>query len=473
MPIITVGLSHRTAPVALRESISITEDLLPDALLQLHAFPCIKEVAILSTCNRLEIYAVAKQPQQGWRAIESFLHQWCGDPTVDLAPHLYSYSGRAAAEHLMKVACGLDSQILGEPQILGQVGFTLRAAQQVGSTGPVLHRLLNGAIHAGKRARAETAISRYTTSTSHAAVLLAEAHIPDLVNANALVVGAGEMAHLAVKALHQHNARNIGCINRTYARAAELVQEISGRAFNWFHLDEALRWADVVITATGAPHTVIHAEEVAEILPQRQGRPLVFVDIALPRDVEQGVGDLPGVIRYDIDDLRARLDKNLAQREATRPEVEAIIGEKMAAFTQWLQSRKAVPTIVGLRRKVTDIAHAELAEALAQMPDLDEREEEIVRRMVHRLVNKVLHEPTVQLKSTSAISPETGQEYAEAMRDLFGLHAVEEEWADVDSLHPREDACTSPHCSRNGHYPSPAALCTLNLMQHASPNGCD
>jgi glutamyl-tRNA reductase len=345
---------------------------------------------------------------------------------VELPLHLYHYTGRAAAEHLMKVACGLDSQILGEPQILGQVGFALHAAQQAGSAGPLLHRLFGGAIHTGKRARTETAISRYTTSTSHAAVLLAEAQVPELMQANVLVVGAGEMAQLAVRALEQRHVRNIGCINRTYDRAAELVTEVAGRAFNWFHLNDALDWADVVITATGAPHTVIHTEEVAEIIPQRQKRPLVFVDIALPRDVEESVGRLPGVFRYDIDDLRARLDENLAQREATRPEVEAIIAEEVVAFLQWLQSRDSVPTIVGLRRKVNEIAQAELAEALAQMPDLDEREEEIVRRMVHRLVNKVLHEPTVQIKAASALSPEVGQEYAEMVSTLFGLALLEQ-----------------------------------------------
>jgi glutamyl-tRNA reductase len=473
MPIITVGLSHRTAPVDLRESISITEGALVEALSRLYTFPGIGEAAILSTCNRTEIYAVSQKPQQGWRAVESFLQQQIEDPSLDLAPHLYYYAGRAAAEHLMKVSCGLDSQILGEPQILGQVNFTLRAAQQAGSIGPILHRLFNDAIHAGKRARAETSISRYTTSTSHAAVLLAEAHVSDLRNANVLVVGAGEMAHLAVKALHQRNVHNIGCVNRTYARAAALVEELGGRVFNWFHLDEALRWADVVITATGAPHTVIHAEEVGVILPQRQGRPLVFVDIALPRDVEQSVGALPGAVRYDIDDLRARLDENLAQREATRPEVESIIAEEIISFTTWLQSRKAVPTIVGLRRKVSEIAQAELAEALAQMPDLDEREEEVVRRMVHRMVNKVLHEPTVQLKAASALSPEMGQEYAEATRELFGLHADPEGQEDIESPLLKEDFCTPEHCSCSRHYQTAAAFCSLTFVQHATPNGAD
>jgi glutamyl-tRNA reductase len=421
MPIITVGLSHRTAPIEVRESVSIDETELPTTLCRIHALASIKEVAILSTCNRLEVYAVAEDVQQGWRAIEDFFQQRVENAKVDVNPHLYYYAERSAATHLMQVTCGLDSLILGEPQILGQVSNTLNEAQQAGTIGAVLQRLFNGAIHGGKRARAETDISRYTTSISHAAVLLAAAHVPDLNHANVLVVGAGEMANLAIKALHNRNVQHIGCVNRTYTRAAALVQAIAGKAFNWYNLDQALIWADVVIAATGAPHTVIHKEEVVEILPRRQGRPLVFVDIALPRDIEDGVDQLANVYRYDIDDLRTTLDANLAQREAARPAVDAIIDQEFAAFSQWYNSRQAVPTLVEMRRKVQAIAQSELEEALTQLSGLSEREEEIVRRMVHRLVNKVLHEPTIQLKAAAAESPDMGQDYVEAVCTLFDL----------------------------------------------------
>jgi glutamyl-tRNA reductase len=429
MPIITVGLSHRTAPVELRESVSIGETDLSAVLCRIHACDAIEEVAILSTCNRLEIYAVTPKIEEGWQAIESVLQGRAGDRAIDLTPHLYYYAERSSAYHLMEVACGLDSLILGEPQILGQVSYTLIAAQQAGTVGAVLHRLFTGAIHAGKRARAETAISRYTTSTSHAAVLLAQSQVEDLRKVRVLVVGAGEMAHLAIKALRNHNVEQIGCINRTYCRAASMVKLFNGQTFNWFNLHRALLWADVVITATGAPHTVIHREEVAEIHTQRQGRPLIFVDIALPRDVEENVEDLPGVHRFDIDDLRATLDANLAQRQAARPHVEEIIDQEIAEFVAWHNSRQAIPTLVEMRRKVQEIAQSELAEALSQLSELTDREEEVVRRMVHRLVNKVLHEPTVQLKTAAAESPEVGQGYAEAVRMLFDLEPTPAEAA--------------------------------------------
>jgi glutamyl-tRNA reductase len=461
MPIITVGLSHRTAPVDLRENVSIDETELSAILCRIHALDAIEEVAILSTCNRLEIYAVAQDVKEGWLAVESFLKQRAGDRSIDLDPHLYFYAERSSIYHLMQVACGLDSLILGEPQILGQVSYTLIAAQRAGTVGAVLHRLFTGALHAGKRARAETAISRYTTSTSHAAVLLAESQIENLSKANVLIVGAGEMAHLAIKALRNRNVEQIGCVNRTFARAAALIHSFHGQAFNWFNLDNALLWADVVITATGAPHTVIHREEVAEIHPHRGGRPLIFVDIALPRDVEESVEDLTGVHRFDIDDLRATLDANLAQREAARPDVEGIIDEEMTEFVHWHNSRQAIPTLVDLRQKVREIAQGELSEALAQLPDLSDREEEIVRRMVHRLVNKVLHEPTVQLKEAAAESPEVGQGYAEAVRMLFDLKpAPPEVSANIESLrctlHPPQTSCRySTHAS---HCPVESAI---------------
>ncbi len=460
MSIFTVGLSHRTAPVDLRERVTVDENTLPAALYRLHALPGIEEVIILSTCNRLEIYAVADHLASARRAVESYLQQSATGIEADIQPHLFYLADQDAISHLMQVACGLDSLILGEPQILGQVSFALNAAQQAGTVGSVLQRLVSGAIHAGKRARAETAISRYTTSTSHAAVLLAANHVEDLGRANVLVVGAGEMANLAIKALSRQGVHHLGCINRTFSRAEALVRHYNGRAFNWNHLAGALTWADVVIAATGSPHKVIHKEDVAEIQAQRDGRPLVFVDIALPRDIEEDVVELPGVFCYDIDDLRATLDINLAHREAARPDVDLIIFEEIATFVQWHNSRKAIPTVVEMRQKVEGIAHGELAEALALLPDLDEREAEIVRRLVHRLVNKVLHEPTIQLKAMAAESPEIGEGYAQAVRTLFDLEPGESETPHPPLKTDRAAPYVHPsHRTRNSAY---AATCSAS-----------
>lgn len=434
MPIFSVGLSHQTTPVEIRETVAVDEATLPAFLQQLQISASLEEVAVLSTCNRLEIYAVGSEVKTGARKIQQCLAARAGLDEQNLDPYLYTRTGTQVADHLLSVACGLDSMILGEPQILGQVGDALAVASATGTTGQILHRLLTTAVRAGKRARAETAISRHTTSTSHAAVLLAKSHVPHLEQSHVLVVGAGEMAQLAIKALHQRGALHIGCINRTFERASALVHPFGGQAFNWYHLGEALVWADVVIAATGAPHTVIHCEEVAEMLPQRQGRPLVFVDVALPRDVEENVEHLSGVYRYDIDDLRARLDENLAQREAARPSVESIVQAELTEFIQWHNSRQAVPTLVQMRRKAQSIAADELTAALAQLPDLDEHESAVVQRLVHRLVNKILHDPTVQLKSAAAHSPELGEAYAHVTRRLFNLDPVACEDESVPAL---------------------------------------
>ncbi|MCB0116809.1 MAG: glutamyl-tRNA reductase [Caldilineaceae bacterium] len=455
MPIFTVGLSHHTAPVDLRERVTIDENELPSALCHIHALPGIEEVLVLSTCNRLEIYAVADDFAKAQQQVEDFLCRRAADIDEPLAPHLYAHAGDDAISHLMHVACGLDSLILGEPQILGQVSFALNAAQQAGTLSVVLQRLVSGAIHAGKRARAETAISRYTTSTSHAAVLLAAHHVEDLHSARVLVIGAGEMANLAIKALHREGVTQLGCINRTFSRAEALVTSYGGQAFNWYHLAQALLWADVVIAATGSPHTVIHKEEVAEIHAQREGRPLVFVDIALPRDIESDVADFDGVFCYDIDDLRATLDANLAQREAARPDVEMVIAEEKSAFVQWHNSRRAIPTVVEMRQKVQDIAETELAEALSLLPELNDREEEVVRRLVHRLVNKVLHEPTVQLKAAAAESPEAGEGYVQAVRMLFDLMPAE----DMQHSPAKTNGARHVHPSHRSHNAAHVAAC--------------
>ncbi|MCC7448528.1 MAG: glutamyl-tRNA reductase [Anaerolineae bacterium] len=427
MSIVLVGLNHRTAPVELREQLSLTGCALQMALEELHIAnqpesqsAVVQEAVIVSTCNRLEIYAVVGgDANRGWATIERFLTNLQGIAPEALHPHLYFMDEHTAVEHLMRVAAGLDSMILGEPQILGQVTQAFGDAKLAGATGPVLSHLFAQAIHAGKRARTETAISRHTTSASHAAALLAQQKIGDLRTARVLVVGAGEMAELAVHALQFHGAVDITCINRTYSRAEELAQRIGGQAMNWYHLDAALIQSDVVITATGAPHIVIYADYVARILPKREGRPLVFVDIAVPRDVEESVGELTGVQCYDIDDLELAVDTNVAQRQAAIPQVERIMEQEAVNFREWLNSRRVVPVITDLRRKADDIAAAEVAQMLHRLKGLDEREQDMLYQLAHRIVNKLLHEPTIRLKAYAAGG--NGYGYAHAMRELFAL----------------------------------------------------
>ena len=436
MAIILVGLNHQTAPVALREQLSLSGCALDMALQELGTGesarqrpdgtglqPNIHESVILSTCNRLEIVATTGDPATGFETIPAFLAGLQGLSVDSLRPHLYFLDEQAAVEHLMRVAAGLESMILGEPQILGQVAAAFASAQGAGTTGLVLSQLFARAVHAGKRARSETAISRHTTSMSHAAAHLAVDAYGDLRDANVLIVGAGEMAEIAATALYEQGARRITCINRTYARAEWLARRFEGDVLAWSHLSEALAAADVIVTATGAPHTVIFRDHVAQVLSSRAGRPLVIVDIALPRDVEPATGDLPGVTLYDMDQLQEAVDANLTQRKAAVPQVEVIVREEAGEFFCWLAGRQVVPVLVDLRRKVEAMAKAELDSALRLLDSSDPRTEQAMTLLTHRLVRKLLHEPTVRLKTEAANG--NGIVYADALRELFALNGGE------------------------------------------------
>jgi glutamyl-tRNA reductase len=380
----------------------------------------LSETIILSTCNRLEIYAtVVGESEDGWRLLEGNLSSLQGIPLETFRPHLYYLKGNEVVDHLMRVASGLDSMILGEPQILGQVSNAQTEARVAGTSGPVLSHLFDLASHAGKRARTETSIGRHTTSISHAASQLVKEKAGGLETLQVLVIGAGEMAVVAAQALRSHGAKDLRFINRTYTRAENLAQQFEGQAVNWYHLADALVTADAVICATGAPHIVIHADDVQPILPQRSGRPLIFVDIAVPRDIEESVDRLPGVACYDIDQLQSVVDSNLAQRQAAIPEVEIIISREAERFDSWLQGRQVLPVLVELRKRAQEIADVELARNQYYLDELAPDCQEKINRMVQRIVNKMLHEPTVQLKHSAAEG--NGVAYAHALRELFAL----------------------------------------------------
>jgi glutamyl-tRNA reductase len=242
------------------------------------------------------------------------------------------------------------------------------------------------------------------------------------------------MAELAAQAMHLHGAQDITCINRTYSKAEELANQVGGRALNWYHLSEALAWADVVLSATGAPHTVIYAADVNQILAQRGGRPLVFIDIAVPRDVEESVGELPAVMRFDIDDLEVTLDANLAQRQAAIPQVQAIVGAEVADFMEWLQYRQVARVITDLRQQAEALAESEVEQALQRLPGLSEHEQKVVTRLAHRIVSKLLHGPTVRLKSQAVNG--NGYSYAHAVRELFMLGESGERLNDGEASSP-------------------------------------
>jgi glutamyl-tRNA reductase len=432
--IAVVGLNYRTAPIEIREKLTLSGCALQIALEDLSVFTvaqpnhgksaALDEAVILSTCNRLEIYISTHQADSGIALVEQFLSGLQNIALPALHSHLYHYVGEAAIQHLMRVACGLDSMILGETQILGQVTQAYEDAHKAGMTGPLLSHLFAQVIHTGKRARTETPISRYTTSVSHAGASLLMEKLHQRHESRVVIVGAGEMAVLAVQALKRLGVSDITFLNRTYTRAESLANDFGGSALAWHQLEEALVWADAVICATGAPHIVIYRHDVESALGQRENRPLVIMDIAVPRDVEDTIATLPGVQVYDIDDLQSAVDANLELRKAAVPQVESIIQQEMARFAEWYHSRQVTPVIKTLREWAQNIADEELGQTLNRLSDADERTREIVRHMAHRLVNRLLHEPTSRLR-TQAVEG-NGYGYAHAVRELFALSALEE-----------------------------------------------
>lgn len=421
--VLLIGLNHNTAPVEVRERLALTGDGLRLALkaIQVVGSSVLSEAAILATCNRLEVYLAAASVEDAKDSFTAFVQHFYGIEPGTLDEYLYEMTGDAAVNHLMRVAAGLESMVLGEPQILGQVAHAHSKARSTGTARALLNRLFESALRAGKRARSETPISRYTTSVSHAAALLACDKLGDLSQAQALVIGAGEMASQAALALCQHGTAGLTCISRTMSHTVTLADQVGGQAANWLHLPEALSGADVVISATSAPHVVLRAANVMHVLPERDARPLVIIDIAVPRDVEETVGDLPGVDLYDIDDLQSVVDDNLAKRQAAIPLVEDIIEQEMAAFRMWRRSREVVPTIVDLRRRAEVVAKAELGKTLHSLDGITPETQEAITGLTHRIVQKLLHDPTTCLKAHAQSGDSIA--FTQMVRELFALDA--------------------------------------------------
>ncbi|MCS7260777.1 MAG: glutamyl-tRNA reductase [Anaerolineae bacterium] len=422
--ILLVGLNHTTASVCLREKLAINGTSLPGALSQLrrmngHEGGTLHEGVILSTCNRLEVYTVCRDAEGGYHAVVDFLCCNRRLAAEEFVPALYRKRDAEAVRHLMRVACGLDSMVMGEPQILGQVTAAYQAALAGHSCGAVLSTLFRHAIRAGKRAHAETAISRHAVTVPSVAATLAEQVVGSLRNRVVLVMGAGEMGELAVRTLIARGATSIIVANRTYDRALALARELGGEAMTFERQLEALVRADIVITATDAPHVILTRDKVAQAMAQRPERPLVIVDIAVPRDTEPTVAEVPGVRLFDIDDLQTVANGNLEARQREIPRVEAIAAEEAQAFMCWFETLEVVPTISDLRRWAEEVKTIELEKALRRLRHLDERERKVVQALAHRLVNKFLHLPTVQLKQRALEGQ--GHHYASAIRDLFGL----------------------------------------------------
>lgn len=414
MQIVVVGINQNTAPVAIRERLSFIPAHMPDALAQLHTQ--VAECFILSTCNRVEIYGVVGHAETGTAILRQFLAINRGVAVERIQPYLFSYAHQAAVEHLFHVAAGLDSMVVGEDQILMQVKDALEAAQAAGTLGTVLHRLGEAALATGKHVRTGTSISRNHLSIVSVGLHLAEAHLGALNERSTLVIGAGRMAELALKHLSNAGAQRVTVTNRTYEKGRDLAERFGVGAMPLQMLEDALIDSDLVVSCTSASNTIVEAELVRRVMQQRQDRPLLFLDLAVPRDVDPDTGAIEGVVLYDVDSLQTICDANRQQRMQEIAKAQHIIEDETGKYMDWWQGREVAPTIAQLRAHAEAIRDAELARVLARLPDLSPREQEIVQSLASGIVNKLLHRPVTMLKS----SPEASNA-AQVLQELFGL----------------------------------------------------
>ena len=420
MHILLLGLNHTSAPVHLRERLAFNEEQIRASLARLFCsqLPCsLSELIILSTCNRIEIYAASND--LAYPDLEAFLSEARGVALRELHPHVYRFRDLEAARHLFDVAAGLDSQVIGEAQILGQITRALELGRGQNAAGPTLNRLFQAAIHAGKRTRTETAISRNPASVSSLAASVAEKTVGQIRSASVVVLGAGEMAELTVEALRKRGVATIRVVNRTLERAQALADRWGAESSTFESLFESVCEADILISSTGAPHLVVSAEMVAEAMRGRPERPLMLIDIAVPRDIDPDATQIPHVRLFDIDGLNTQLEDSLARRLDEVPHVRHILAEELSEFEHYLKSLEMLPIIASIHQQAESIRTMELEKTLRRLPDLTEVERERIEALTQALVRKLLDHPTRRLRveATSHRAPE----YAALARTLFNL----------------------------------------------------
>ncbi|HWS15789.1 MAG TPA: glutamyl-tRNA reductase [Candidatus Methylomirabilis sp.] len=417
--IVIVGLNHRTAPVEVRERLAFPADTVGHALRGLRERDGISEGVIVSTCNRVEVCVLSGEGYKGVERIKEFLAAYHGMPIAELSNHLYHHLGEEAVRHLFRVSSSLDSMVLGEPQILGQVKDAYGYACEFKAIGPVLDKFFNKAFSVAKRVRTETKVANSAVSVSYAAVELAKKILGDLSDKTVMLIGAGEMCELAARHLLSAGARGILVTNRTYERAVRLAEEFDGTAVRFEELSTHLKRADIILSSTGAPHFILSREDVEEVLRIRRNRPMFFIDMAVPRDIDPDANEIDNVYVYDIDDLNNVIETNLEERQREASKAEEIVIAEVAGFRRWLDAQQVTPTIVSLRRKYDEVRQAEVAKALAALGTDDPKTRKVVESLASSILNKVLHSPISSLKrETDGRSP---MEMVTVVREIFDL----------------------------------------------------
>ncbi|MCJ7785255.1 MAG: glutamyl-tRNA reductase [Desulfobacterales bacterium] len=419
MELIVIGLNHKTAPIEIRERLAFPENGMEKALSQVKSLLSLKENMILSTCNRVEMYAAARETEKAILDLKDFLSRYHDLSLKEFEKNLYLLIGEEAVKHIFRVASSLDSMVVGEPQILGQIKSAYNIAAEAKTSVLILHRLLHRAFHVAKRVRTETKIGNSAVSVSFVAVELAKKIFGTLEKRSVLLIGAGEMCELAAQYLVSGGIEKVLVTNRTYERAVTLAHEFRGEPIPFEEVHQGLRMVDIVISATNSPNYLIHHEEVAKVIKERKQKPIFFIDIADPRDIEPKVGDIENVYLYNIDDLQKVANDNIQDREKEAQKAEAIVQDEVVKFVNWYHSLEVTPTIVALRKKFEEIRNKELAKTLSIHPTLSDKEKQSLEALTSAIINKILHDPLTLLKQKNEEA--MADLYLDALRTLFGL----------------------------------------------------
>jgi len=417
--LVVVGLNHRTVPLSLLERVTVDDARLPKALHDVMSNEHVSEAVVLSTCNRTEVYVVAEKFHPAVGDLRNFFAELSFSAPEEIADHLYIHDADAAVDHLFRVASGIDSAVVGEAEILGQTRRAWEIAQTEGAAGSQLNLLFRHALETGKRARTETSIGRHIASVSTAAVAMAAQHLGSLQGRSVLVIGAGEMGEGMVRAIMENGISDLLIANRTPERAQELAERLGGLAIGLDELPAALTKVDLLLTGTGANSMIIEHAHVDRVMQNRNGRDILVVDVAVPRDVDPAAGQIPGVTILDMDDLRAFADAGMAERKREVELVESMCAEEVNRFLSVRSAREVAPLVARLHDDAEEIRLAEIDRLRARLGDLDERQLEALDALTKGIVAKLLHQPTVRLKD--AAGTPRGERLAEALRDLFEL----------------------------------------------------
>ncbi|MBO2943955.1 glutamyl-tRNA reductase [Paenibacillus sp. F411] len=421
MHIVVVGLNYRTAPVAVRERFAFAEQDLPEALAQLKSTKSVLEGVVVATCNRTEIYVVVDRLHMCGYFIRSFMEKWFGIPREEFTKHLYIYEEEQAISHLFKVTSGLDSMVIGETQILGQVRNAFLKAQEEKATGTWFNMLFKQAITLAKKAHAETSIGESAVSVSYAAVELGKRIFGTFHHKKVMILGAGKMSELTVKHLYANGAAEVIVANRTLARAEELADRFKGTPCTMTEAMSRLGEVDIIISSTGANDYVLGPSLVKQSMMKRKAKPLFMIDIAVPRDIDPSVGDVENVFLYDIDDLEGIVESNLEMRRSEAVKIERMIEEEMANFYQWLKTLGVRPAIRALQDKSTGIYEETLESLFNKLPELDDRQRKVIRRLTKSIVNQMMHDPINRIKEMTG-----GKQAPEALEYFTQIFALED-----------------------------------------------